>query len=115
MLISNILTNHLIISKLNFSQHNLATRVDKAAIFEAYNEVMADNNNIEWLVFRSSASSPLQLMTKEDNILSLISWLPAQCHMTLTVTFSSCKLLPIKMSKWEMKRKPGQYLSISPP
>ena len=35
--------------------------------------------------------------------------------MTLTVTFSSCKLLPIKMSKWEMKRKPGQYLSISPP
>ena len=48
MPISNILTNHLIISKLIFSQHNLATRVDKAAIFEAYNEVMADNNNIEW-------------------------------------------------------------------
>ena len=54
-------------------------------------------------------------MTNKDNILSSISWLPAQCHMTLTVTFSSCKLLPIKMSKWEMKRKPGQYLSISPP
>merc|ERR1712001_734333 len=61
--------------KTNPIKHNLATRVDKAAIFEAYNEVMADNNNIE----------------------------------------CSCKLLPIKMSKWEMKRKPGQYLSISPP
>merc|ERR1719220_2299852 len=33
--------------KTNPTKHNLATRVDKAAIFEAYNEVMADNNNIE--------------------------------------------------------------------
>ena len=36
-----------------YSQHNLATRVDKAAIMEAYNDVMADNNNIEWSVSRS--------------------------------------------------------------
>ena len=34
-------------------QHNLATRVDKAAIMEAYNDVMADNNNIEWSVSTS--------------------------------------------------------------
>jgi len=37
--------------KTNPIKHNLATRVDKAAIFEAYNEVMADNNNIEWAAF----------------------------------------------------------------
>merc|ERR1711910_255671 len=37
--------------RTNPIKHNLATRVDKAAIFEAYNEVMADNNNIEWAAF----------------------------------------------------------------
>merc|ERR1712088_982540 len=35
-------------------KHNLATRVDKAAIMEAYNDVMADNNNIEWAAFTFS-------------------------------------------------------------
>ena len=33
-------------------QHNMATSVDKAAILEAYNEVMADSNaGVEWWVF----------------------------------------------------------------
>ena len=29
-------------------QHNMATSVDKDAIKEAYNEVMADKNGVEW-------------------------------------------------------------------
>ena len=29
-------------------QHNMATAVDKEAIKEAYNEVMADKNGVEW-------------------------------------------------------------------
>merc|ERR1711970_388195 len=40
--------------KTNPIKHNLATRVDKAAIVEAYNDVMADNNNIEWAAFTFS-------------------------------------------------------------
>merc|ERR1719365_536597 len=40
--------------KTNPIKHNLATRVDKAAIMEAYNDVMADNNNIEWAAFTFS-------------------------------------------------------------
>ena len=33
-------------------QHNMATSVDKAAILEAYNEVMGDSNaGVEWWVF----------------------------------------------------------------
>jgi len=40
--------------KTNPTKHNLATRVDKAAIQEAYNEVMADNNNVEWAAFTFS-------------------------------------------------------------
>merc|ERR1712158_344529 len=39
--------------KTNPIKHNLATRVDKAAIMEAYNDVMADNN-IEWAAFTFS-------------------------------------------------------------
>ena len=31
-----------------YFQHNMATAVDKDAIKEAYTEVMADNNGIEW-------------------------------------------------------------------
>jgi len=40
--------------KTNPIKHNLATSVDKAAIMEAYNDVMADNNNIEWAAFTFS-------------------------------------------------------------
>merc|ERR1712130_920993 len=40
--------------RTNPIKHNLATRVDKAAIMEAYNDVMADNNNIEWAAFTFS-------------------------------------------------------------
>ena len=29
-------------------QHNMATVVDKAAILDAYKEVMADGNNVDW-------------------------------------------------------------------
>ena len=29
-------------------QHNMSTAIDKEAIKEAYIEVMADNNGIEW-------------------------------------------------------------------
>ena len=31
-----------------YFQHNMATAVDRDAIKEAYLEVMADNNGIEW-------------------------------------------------------------------
>jgi len=33
------------------TKHNMATSVDKSAIMEAYNEVMADNNDIDWAAF----------------------------------------------------------------
>merc|ERR1719158_2267965 len=32
-------------------KHNMATSVDKTAIMDAYNEVMADNNDVEWAAF----------------------------------------------------------------
>jgi len=32
-------------------KHNMATSVDKSAIMDAYNEVMADNNEVEWAAF----------------------------------------------------------------
>merc|ERR1712018_815666 len=44
--------------RTNPIKHNLATRVDKAAIMEAYNDVMADNNNIEGAAFTCSDNKP---------------------------------------------------------
>ena len=35
-------------NNISYLQHNMATAVDKDAIKEAYSEVMADNNGIEW-------------------------------------------------------------------
>jgi len=34
-----------------YTPHNMATAVDKEAIKEAYNEVMADKNGVEWAAF----------------------------------------------------------------
>lgn len=35
----------------NPTKHNMATSMDKSSIMEAYNEVMADNNDTEWAAF----------------------------------------------------------------
>jgi len=40
----------------NPRKHNMATTLDKAAILEAYNEVMADKNEIEWAAFTFEAN-----------------------------------------------------------
>lgn len=38
-------------------KHNMATNVDKGAIQEAYNEVMADKNSVEWAAFTFEGST----------------------------------------------------------
>ena len=44
-----LLTDTILCIKLIiYFQHNMATAVDKDAIKEAYTEVMADNNGVEW-------------------------------------------------------------------
>jgi len=41
--------------RTNPTKHNMATVVDKAAILDAYKEVMADGNNVDWAAFAVSA------------------------------------------------------------
>jgi len=50
----------------NPTKHNLATSVDKAAIQEAYLEVMGDKNGIEWAAF-TFADSKLGLTAKGED------------------------------------------------
>ena len=89
----------------NIFQHNLATRVDKAAIMEAYNDVMADNNNIEWSVSRS-------FHHHNNNIKNGQSKSKVQCHMAMPVTSSTCTTSissPLQCPKDEE----GRMVSIS--
>jgi len=50
----------------NPRKHNMATAVDKEAIKEAYNEVMADKNGVEWAAFTFS-DNKLGVTAKGDD------------------------------------------------
>lgn len=48
------------------TRHNMATSVDKDAIKEAYNEVMADKNGVEWAAFTFTDNKLGVTATGED-------------------------------------------------
>jgi len=54
-------------SNLEVNKHNMATTVDKDAIKEAYNEVMADKNNVEWAAFTFDTSNTLGVTATGDD------------------------------------------------
>ena len=98
----------------NIFQHNLATRVDKAAIMEAYNDVMADNNNIEWSVSRSFHHHNNKY--REWSVLSSLSQSSSkskvQCHMAMPVTSNTCTT-SISNPLQYPKDEEGRMVSIS--
>ena len=87
--------------KYSYFQHNLATRVDKAAIQEAYNEVMADNNNVEWSVKKSYSwnCSIKSVITFTFVVATLL------CHVCYVTSDQVNKLSNSKLRLFEIKTK----------
>merc|ERR1712080_653524 len=54
-------------TSLEVNKHNMATTVDKDAIKEAYNEVMADKNNVEWAAFTFDTNNTLGVTATGDD------------------------------------------------